>query len=371
MNGGELTLSGVTNMKRVLVTGGCGFIGSNFIRHALENYPDYRIVNLDKLTYAGNPGNLMDIEKNPRYRFVKCDIGDAALIRQIFTEEQIDTVIHFAAESHVDRSITGPAEFVQTNIMGTFNLLEAAREAWLADSTGNPPDKGCRFLHVSTDEVYGSLGETGAFQETTPYDPRSPYSASKASSDHLVSAYFHTYGLPTLITNCSNNYGPYQFPEKLIPLIINNALQGKFLPVYGDGKNVRDWLYVVDHCEAILTVAQHGKVGETYNIGGNSEKQNIEIVHTICDILDEKVGLLSGGKSRRTLITYVKDRAGHDRRYAINATKIRQELGWVPKVSFTDGMEKTVKWYLENKPWIASVTNGSYREYYEKMYGSK
>ncbi|HRS83574.1 MAG TPA: dTDP-glucose 4,6-dehydratase [Smithellaceae bacterium] len=358
-------------MKHLLITGGCGFIGSNFVRHTLENFPDYRIVNLDKLTYAGNPGNLTDIEKNPNYRFVKGDIVDAALVGKIFAEEQIETVVHFAAESHVDRSITGPAEFVQTNIVGTFNLLEAAREAWLNNGKTGAPKDACRFLHVSTDEVYGSLGETGAFQETTPYDPRSPYSASKASSDHLVSAYFHTYGLPTLITNCSNNYGPYQFPEKLIPLVINNALQGKSLPVYGDGKNVRDWLYVVDHCEAILTVLQKGRIGETYNIGGNSEKQNIEIVNLICDILDEKVGLLPDGKSRRSLITYVKDRAGHDRRYAIDATKIRNELGWTPSVNFADGMRKTVEWYLDHKPWIASVTDGSYRDYYEKMYGGR
>ena len=363
-------LKGVTNMNKILVTGGCGFIGSNFVRHTLQHYPDFRILNLDKLTYAGNPGNLTDIERNPRYRFVKGDIGDAVLVRQIFAEEQIDTVVHFAAESHVDRSITGPAEFVQTNIMGTFNLLEAAREHWLKDSA-DAAKKTCRFLHVSTDEVYGSLGETGAFQETTPYDPRSPYSASKASSDHLVSAYFHTYGLPTLITNCSNNYGPYQFPEKLIPLIINNALQGKSLPVYGDGKNVRDWLYVVDHCEAILTVLQKGKIGETYNIGGNSEKQNIEIVNLICDILDEKAGLLPSGEKRRSLITYVKDRAGHDRRYAIDAAKIRTELGWSPSVNFADGMRRTVEWYLDHKAWITSVTDGSYREYYEKMYGEK
>ena len=356
-------------MKRVLITGGCGFIGSNFIRHTLQHDPDYRLINLDKLTYAGNPGNLTDVENNPRYRFVKGDICDNDLVGKIFAEEQIDTVIHFAAESHVDRSITGPAEFVQTNIMGTFNLLEAAREAWLKGATGEASGTDCRFLHVSTDEVYGSLGETGAFQETTPYDPRSPYSASKASSDHLVSAYFHTYGLPVLITNCSNNYGPYQFPEKLIPLIVNNALGGRSLPVYGDGKNVRDWLYVIDHCEAILTVVERGKVGETYNIGGNSEKQNIEVVHTICDILDEKVGLLPGGKNRRTLITYVKDRAGHDRRYAIDATKIRTQLGWNPRVNFIDGMRRTVEWYLDNKAWIASVTDGSYREYYEKMYG--
>ncbi|NLX53369.1 MAG: dTDP-glucose 4,6-dehydratase [Deltaproteobacteria bacterium] len=356
-------------MKQVLITGGCGFIGSNFVRHTLEHYKEYRLINLDKLTYAGNPGNLTDIENSPRYRFVKGDICDADLVRKIFAEEKIDAVVHFAAESHVDRSITGPAEFIRTNILGTFTLLEAAREAWLknGDSTG----KEYRFLHVSTDEVYGSLGETGAFQETTPYDPRSPYSASKASSDHLVSAYFHTYGLPTLITNCSNNYGPYQFPEKLIPLVINNALQGKALPVYGDGKNVRDWLYVIDHCEAILTVLHKGKTGETYNIGGNSEKQNIEIVSTICDILDEKVGLLPGEKARRSLVTYVKDRAGHDRRYAIDATKIRTELGWTPQVNFAEGMRKTVEWYLDHQAWIASVTTGAYREYYEKMYGGR
>jgi dTDP-glucose 4,6-dehydratase len=358
-------------VKSLLITGGCGFIGSNFVRHTLENYPDYKIVNLDKLTYAGNPGNLTGVEKNSNYRFVKGDIADAALVGKIFAEEKIDTVVHFAAESHVDRSITGPAEFVRTNIVGTFTLLEAAREAWLNNAKTGPSKNTCRFLHVSTDEVYGSLGETGAFQETTPYDPRSPYSASKASSDHLVSAYFHTYGLPTLITNCSNNYGPYQFPEKLIPLVINNALQGKALPVYGDGKNVRDWLYVIDHCEAILTVLQKGRIGETYNIGGNSEKQNIEIVNLICDILDEKVGLLPNGEKRRSLITYVKDRAGHDRRYAIDATKIRTELGWSPAVNFADGMRRTVEWYLDHKAWIASVTDGSYREYYEKMYGEK
>ncbi|MBP7766491.1 MAG: dTDP-glucose 4,6-dehydratase [Syntrophaceae bacterium] len=356
-------------MKHMLITGGCGFIGSNFVRHTLEHHPDYRLINLDKLTYAGNPGNLTDIENSPRYRFIKGDIGDADMVRKIFAEEKIGAVVHFAAESHVDRSITGPAEFIQTNILGTFTLLEAAREAWLKN--GDSAGKEYRFLHVSTDEVYGSLGETGAFQETTAYDPRSPYSASKASSDHLVSAYFHTYGLPTLITNCSNNYGPYQFPEKLIPLVINNALQGKALPVYGDGKNVRDWLYVIDHCEAILTVLHKGKTGETYNIGGNSEKQNIEIVSTICDILDEKVGLLPGEKARRSLVTYVKDRAGHDRRYAIDATKIRTELGWTPQVNFADGMRKTVEWYLDHQAWIASVTTGAYREYYEKMYGGR
>ena len=358
-------------MRCILITGGCGFIGSNFVRYVLQKLPACRIINLDKLTYAGNPRNLADIEHNPQYRFVKGDICDSALVRQIFADGPIDTVVHFAAESHVDRSIAGPAAFVRTNVSGTFNLLEAAREAWLNDvpSNGAPPGHRGRFLHVSTDEVYGSLGETGYFSETTPYDPRSPYSASKAASDHLVSAYYHTYGLPTLITNCSNNYGPYQFPEKLIPLIINNALKGKELPVYGDGKNVRDWLYVGDHCEAILAVLAGGKVGETYNIGGNSEKQNIEVVQIICDILDEQVGRPAGGQRRRSLITFVKDRPGHDRRYAIDAAKIRRELDWHPHVKFEDGMRKTIAWYLDNADWIASVTDGSYREYYKTMYG--
>jgi len=356
-------------MKHILVTGGCGFIGSNFVRLALERMSDCRIVNLDKLTYAGNPRNLSDIEKDHRYRFIKGDICDEALVETIFTEEKIDTVIHFAAESHVDRSIEGPREFINTNIFGTFTLLDAARKAWFSDRS--VVDDGMRFLHVSTDEVYGSLGETGYFTETTPYDPRSPYSASKASSDHLVSAYHHTYGLPTLVTNCSNNYGPYQFPEKLIPLILNNAKNGKELPVYGDGKNIRDWLYVVDHCEAILAVLHSGKVGETYNIGGNSEKRNIEVVQTICDILDEQIGCLPRGEPRRALIRFVKDRPGHDRRYAIDATKIKQELGWQPSVKFEEGIRQTIRWYLENQAWISSVIDGSYREYYEKMYGDR
>jgi dTDP-glucose 4,6-dehydratase len=381
-------------MQNLLVTGGCGFIGSNFVRLCLERCPDVRLVNLDKLTYAGNLANLADIAADPRYRFVKGDIGDAALVERIFVEEAIDTVVHFAAESHVDRSIDGPAPFIHTNIVGTFTLLEAARKVWAESAekplqkirneepvTGDtPPVTGSssrvtvfspRFLHVSTDEVYGSLGETGLFTETTPYDPRSPYSASKAASDHLVSAYHHTYGLPTLITNCSNNYGPYHFPEKLIPLIINNALNGRDLPVYGDGKNVRDWLYVVDHCAAILTVLDKGRIGETYNVGGNSEKQNIEVVQTICDLLDAKVGLLAGDRPRRTLIRFVKDRPGHDRRYAIDATKIRQELGWEPTVTFERGIEKTIDWYLANSGWVEQVVSGSYREYYEKMYGNR
>lgn len=354
----------------MLVTGGCGFIGSNFVRLALRRLPDCRVINLDKLTYAGNPLSLADIEHDSRYRFVKGDICDAKLVEGLFSEEHIDTVIHFAAESHVDRSIAAPDEFIQTNIVGTFTLLEAARMAWLSGSKLKT-QHSTLFLHVSTDEVYGSLGETGYFSETTPYDPRSPYSASKASSDHLVSAYNHTYGLPTLITNCSNNYGPYQFPEKLIPLIINNARNGKELPVYGDGKNIRDWLYVVDHCEAILSVLSSGKTGETYNIGGNSEKQNIEVVQTICDILDEQTGRLPDGQPRRTLIRFVKDRPGHDRRYAIDALKISRELGWQPSVRFEEGIRQTIKWYLENPAWISSVIDGSYREYYEKMYKNR
>ena len=356
-------------MKNILITGGCGFIGSNFIRLALQKLPECRIVNLDKLTYAGNPLNLADMENDPRYRFVQGDICDSALVNGIFADEQIDNVVHFAAESHVDRSIDGPAEFIRTNIMGTFTLLEGARKAWLSSLQSSAPSP--RFLHVSTDEVYGSLGDTGYFIETTPYDPRSPYSASKASSDHLVSAYFHTYGLPTMITNCSNNYGPYHFPEKLIPLIIINALNGKELPIYGDGKNIRDWLYVIDHCQAILTVLQKGRIGETYNVGGNSEKQNIEVVQTICDILDERVGLLSGEQPRRSLIRFVKDRPGHDRRYAIDATKIRREVGWQRRVNFEEGIRKTINWFLENRKWIESVRDGSYQHYYETMYGER
>ncbi len=353
-------------MQNILVTGGSGFIGANFIRLALATLDSCRLVNLDKLTYAGNPQNLVGIAEDPRYRFVQGDICDAALVERLFAEEQIDTVVHFAAESHVDRSITGPAAFIETNILGTFTLLEAARKAWGGEQES--PMTGRRFLHVSTDEVYGSLGETGYFTESTTYDPRSPYSASKASSDHLVSAYFHTYKLPVLITNCSNNYGPYQFPEKLIPLIINNALQGKKLPVYGDGKNVRDWLYVTDHCAGILAVLGQGTIGETYNIGGNTEKQNIKVVTTICDLLDEKLGLLPGDQTRRSLISFVQDRAGHDRRYAIDAGKIRGELGWQPAVTFEEGMRRTIEWYLENRDWVDSVMDGSYQEYYQSMY---
>jgi len=356
-------------MQRLLVTGGAGFIGSNFIHWALEHLGDVRLVNLDSLTYAGNPANLTAIEKDPRYRFVHGDIRDRALLDSLFVQEKIDAVVHFAAESHVDRSIVGPADFIETNVVGTFTLLEAARHAWIKGSVADP--KVARFLHVSTDEVYGSLGETGAFTEQTAYSPRSPYSASKAASDHLVSAYFHTYGLPTLITNCSNNYGPYQFPEKLIPLVINNAKAGRSLPVYGDGKNVRDWLFVTDHCEAILKVLAGGALGETYNIGGNSERQNLTVVETICDTLDERLGKLNGGKPRRSLITFVKDRPGHDRRYAIDATKIREALGWTPSVTFEAGMRRTVDWYLEHHDWIEAVTTGVYRDYYRKMYDER
>ncbi len=348
-------------MISMLVTGGCGFIGSNFVRRALERIPECRLVNVDSLTYAGNPLNLVDIEVDPRYAFVKGDICDSELLAKIFREEGINVVVHFAAESHVDRSITGPSEFIKTNIQGTFSLLETARAAW----AGYPDN---RFVHVSTDEVYGSLGETGYFTEETPYDPRSPYSASKAASDHLVSAYHHTYGLPVLITNCSNNYGPYQFPEKLIPLIIQNAAAGNPLPVYGDGSNVRDWLYVVDHCDAILKTLELGTPGETYNIGGNSERKNIYVVKAICSILDEKLGMLPDGQPRTSLIRFVKDRPGHDQRYAIDASKIKAKLGWGPTVNFEEGLRRTVDWYLNNTAWVGSVLDGTYKDYLQSMY---
>ncbi|WP_417912447.1 dTDP-glucose 4,6-dehydratase [Candidatus Electronema sp. TJ] len=351
--------------KTVLVTGGCGFIGVNFVRLLLAEKTDWRVINLDKLTYAGNLQSLADLSSHPNYVFVKGDICDAVLLDRLFREHKIDTVAHFAAESHVDRSITGPAEFIQTNIVGTFTLLEAAKKHWAGRS------EGCRFLHVSTDEVFGSLGATGFFTEETAYDPRSPYSASKASSDHLARAYFHTYGLPVLITNCSNNYGPYQFPEKLIPLMLNNGLHGKTLPVYGDGGNVRDWLYVQDHCEAIVRVIEQGRLGESYNIGGHNEKTNLHVVQLLCDLLDKKAGPLPSGQPRRSLITFVKDRLGHDRRYAIDASKIADELGWRPTMTFEQGIEKTVDWYLNNREWTAAVTDGSYQAYYAKMYGDR
>lgn len=351
--------------RNILVTGGCGFIGANFVHLIRSTEPQWRIINLDKLTYAGNLNNLDGIEEGYFYRFVKGDICDSSFVEALFVEEKIDTVVHFAAESHVDRSITGPADFIQTNILGTFTLLEAARKSWIES---NFLSAAACFLHVSTDEVYGSLGQTGFFTERTPFDPRSPYSASKASSDHLVNAYFHTYDLPVRITNCSNNYGPYQFPEKLIPLVFNNALNEKALPVYGDGKNVRDWLFVQDHCEAIVEVVKKGENGQCYNIGGNNEKQNLEVVTLVCDLLDKKLGRLSSGQPRTSLITFVKDRLGHDRRYAIDATKISEQLGWQPKMTFEEGIEKTIDWYLENRSWVDNIVNGAYLNYYKKMY---
>jgi dTDP-glucose 4,6-dehydratase len=354
--------------RTVLVTGGCGFIGANFVRLLLDDSPDWQVVNLDKLTYAGNLENLQGVAESQRYFFVKGDICDGQIVDKIFRDHSIDTVVHFAAESHVDRSITGPADFIETNIVGTFTLLETARRNWSAEfkSTREPI-----FLHVSTDEVYGSLGETGFFTENTCYDPRSPYSASKASSDHLASAYHHTYGLPIRITNCSNNYGPYQFPEKLIPLIFHNCVKGNELPVYGDGKNIRDWLYVKDHCQAIVEVLEKGRNGRSYNIGGNNEKENIEVVGIVCDILDRKIGLLASNAPRRSLIRFVTDRLGHDRRYAIDAGRIREEIGWKPEVTFEQGIELTIDWYLANQDWVSNVVDGSYRQYYEKMYGHR
>jgi len=352
-------------MKNYLITGGAGFIGTNFIRHALAIRPDWNIINLDALTYAGNPANLENLDPGvaERYQFVRGDIRDSALLGKLFSENEFAGVIHFAAESHVDRSIHGPEDFVDTNVVGTFRLLEACRK--LQQGKGLP--EGFRFLHISTDEVYGSLGPEGYFTEQTPYDPSSPYSASKSSADHFVKAYHRTYGLPTLVTNCSNNYGPYQFPEKLIPLIIQNIVEEKQLPIYGDGKNVRDWLYVVDHCDALITVLEKGTPGETYNIGGGAERENIEIVHLLCDLVDERLGRESNISSRR-LIQFVTDRPGHDRRYAIDATKIKTELGWSPAYTFEKAMESTVDWYLNNKEWIDSVRTGDYRKWIEKNY---
>jgi dTDP-glucose 4,6-dehydratase len=349
-------------IDNLLVTGGCGFIGSNFIRYLLGQ-PDFhgQIVNVDKLTYAGNPHNLGDIDElyPGRYVFLQADICEAGTMKELFGRYHIDGVCHFAAESHVDRSIKNPGEFMLTNIMGTFNLLEAAR--------GRGGDLSL-FHHVSTDEVYGSLGPEGYFTEETPYRPNSPYSASKAASDHLVRAYHHTYGLPVTVSNCSNNYGPYQFPEKLIPLIIANALEGKPLPIYGDGKNVRDWLFVEDHCEAIWTVMKKGKRGDTYNIGGRAEMENITIVRMICDILDEIAPALPG-RARRELITFVADRPGHDRRYAIDFDKLQKELQWVPRETFATGLRKTVAWYLQNWFWLEQVRTGAYGKWISEQYG--
>jgi dTDP-glucose 4,6-dehydratase len=351
-------------MHNILVTGGAGFIGSNFVLRKLRE-DTLPIINLDKLTYAGNLRNLEGMGPDVRYEFVHGDIGDRALVRQLLEKHKPQAVVHFAAESHVDRSIRGPDDFILTNVVGTFALLEETRAYWTA--LDGDDKSHFRFLHVSTDEVYGSLGpEDPPFSETTPYAPNSPYAASKAASDHLVRAYHHTYGLPTLTTNCSNNYGPFQFPEKLIPLMIVNARNGKPMPVYGDGKNVRDWLYVEDHCAAIATVLQHGQPGETYNIGGWNEKPNIEIVEMICDLVDEMAP--RGRGSRRELITYVTDRPGHDRRYAMDARKIERELGWKPQETFESGIRKTVLWYLDNEEWVKDVTSGSYRQWMATHY---
>ncbi len=352
----------------ILVTGGAGFIGANFVLDWLAQ-SDEPVVNLDKLTYAGNMENLAAIADDPRHIFVQGDIGDSALVTQLLQTHQPRAVINFAAESHVDRSILGPEDFIQTNVVGTFHLLESVRAYWTA--MDESAKSAFRFLHVSTDEVYGSLGPDDApFTETTAYAPNSPYSASKAASDHLVRAYHHTYGLPVLTTNCSNNYGPYQFPEKLIPLVMMNAVAGKALPIYGDGLNVRDWLYVGDHCSAIRTVLANGKLGEVYNVGGWNEKANIDVVKTICTMLDE-LHANSPVTPHADLITYVKDRAGHDRRYAIDATKLQRELGWMPSETFETGIRKTVTWYLANQAWVANIASGEYRHWVEKQYGSK
>lgn len=346
--------------RNILITGGAGFIGSHVVRLFVNKYPNYRIINFDKLTYAGNLENLKDISDAPNYAFVKGDILNEQTVEQTFEEYQIDAVIHLAAESHVDRSITNPLEFIQTNVIGTATLMNAARKYWGDDFASN------RFYHISTDEVYGSLGETGYFTEDTPYDPRSPYSSSKASSDHLVRAYFHTYGFPAVISNCSNNYGANQFPEKLIPLFIHNIKNEKPLPVYGKGDNVRDWLWVNDHADAIDVIFHTGKDGETYNIGGNNEWKNIDLINALCKIMDAKLGRAEGESEK--LITYVKDREGHDKRYAIDASKLKRELEWGPSIEFAEGLEKTVEWYLENEDWLNNVTSGAYQSYYEQQY---
>ena len=343
-------------MKTLFVTGGAGFIGANFVLQAVAD--GLRIVNLDKLTYAGNPDTLASLASSPLHVFVHGDIGDRELVSRLLRENRPDAIINFAAESHVDRSIDGPAEFVQTNVVGTLGLLECARDYWRSLEGGKRD--AFRFLHVSTDEVYGSLGAEGKFTEQTAYAPNSPYSASKAASDHLVRAFQHTYGLPTLTTNCSNNYGPYQFPEKLIPLVIQKALAGEPLPVYGDGRNIRDWLFVGDHCSAIRRVLEAGRIGETYNVGGNAERENIAVVKTICALLDTHQPL-ANHRERESLITYVKDRPGHDRRYAIDSSKLQNELGWAPSQTFETGIAQTVNWYLAHQPWVRRVLDGSYR----------
>ncbi len=347
-------------MRTILITGGAGFIGSHVVRYFVNKYNDYKIINLDKLTYAGNLENLKDIEGKPNYEFVRGDIYDAPFLDELFEKYAFDIVIHLAAESHVDRSITDPNEFIKTNIVGTVNLLNVSKKYWENDFNGK------LFYHISTDEVYGSLGEEGYFTEETPYDPRSPYSASKASSDHMVRAYYNTYKLPVVISNCSNNYGPNQFPEKLIPLFINNIRNHKNLPVYGKGENIRDWLYVEDHAEAIDFICHKGRTGETYNIGGDNEWKNIDLIKKLCELMDTKLGRAPGSSEK--LITYVKDRAGHDKRYAIDCSKLKNEIGWKPRINFEEGLSKTIDWYLNNDEWLQHVLTGEYEEYYRKQY---
>mgnify|MGYP001628059817 CR=1 FL=1 len=346
--------------KNIIITGGAGFIGTHVVKRFVNKYSDYRIINVDVLTYAGNLENLEDVQSAPNYVFERTDIRDKDAVQRLFDKYSPDGIIHLAAESHVDRSITNPTEFVETNVLGTVVLLNAARQV-----INEKPH--FRFYQVSTDEVYGSLGDTGLFTETTPYDPRSPYSASKASADHFIRAYNHTYGLEVVLSNCSNNYGPYQFPEKLLPLMINNILHSKPLPVYGDGLNVRDWLWVEDHAQAIDLIYHKGKNGETYNIGGNQESTNIDLIHLLCDLMDEALDRPIGNS--RNLITFVKDRPGHDKRYAIDATKIKEDLGWEPSLTLSEGLKKTIDWYLHQKDWLNHVTSGEYRKYYEKQYG--
>ena len=347
-------------MKKILITGGAGFIGSHVVRLFVQQYPQYHIFNLDALTYAGNLENLKDIENEPNYTFIKGDIVSEDLMNELFAEHRFDSVIHLAAESHVDRSITDPLSFIKTNILGTVNLLNAAKSVWKDNYEGK------LFYHISTDEVYGSLGETGLFTETTSYDPRSPYSSSKASSDHLVRAYYHTYGMPIVVSNCSNNYGPNQFPEKLIPLAINNIKNSKQIPIYGKGENVRDWLFVIDHARAIDLIYHKGKIGDTYNIGGVNEWTNIDLIKKMCEIMDRKLNRPTGTCAE--LITFVKDRAGHDMRYAIDSSKLMNELGWKPSLQFEEGLEKTIDWYLSNEEWMKNIVDGTYEKYYQEQY---